>query len=63
MGSNWYSKWTMTLGINTKLVTKWLKVNKVNVLEWLSQITDLNPVKFVGRAEKACARKAAYKLD
>ena len=47
----------------TKLVTKWFKDNKVNVAECLSE----NPVesyrKCLGRAEKVCASKVAYKPD
>ena len=37
----------------SKVVAKWLKDNKVKVLEWLSQSPDLNPIEqFVGRTEK-----------
>ena len=46
----------------SKVVAKWLKDNKVNVLE--SQSPDLNPIEhFVGRTEKACTRKEANKPD
>ena len=41
----------------SKVVAQWLKDNKVNLLEWSSQGTDLNP------KEKVCARKEAYKPD
>ena len=40
-----------------KVVAKWLKDNKVKVLEWASQSPDLNPITVVGRTEKACASK------
>ena len=41
----------------SKVVAKWLKDNKVKVLEWPSHR------KLVGRTEKACASKEAYKPD
>ena len=48
----------------SKVVAKWLKDNKVKVLEWPSQCPDLNTYrKCVGRTEKACASKKAYKSD
>ena len=48
----------------SKVLEKWLKNNKVKVLEWPSQRSDLNPMeKFVGRTEKARANKEAYKPD
>ena len=37
--------------------------NKVKVLELLSQSPALNPIENVGRTEKACASKEAYKPD
>ena len=48
----------------SKVVAKWLKDIKVKVLGWQSQSPDLKPVEiFVGRTEKVCARKEAYKPD
>ena len=36
-----WSKWTMH---TSKVVTKWLKDNKVKILEWPPQSPDLNPI-------------------
>ena len=48
----------------SKVVAKWLKDNKVKVLEWQSQSPDLNPIENLwDRTEKACASKEAYKSD
>ena len=45
-------------------MAKWLKDNKVKVLEWPSQSPDLMSHRtFVGRTEKACESKEAYKPD
>jgi hypothetical protein len=43
----------------SKVVAKWLKDNKVKVLEWSSQSPDLNPIEH----EKVCVSKEAYKPD
>ena len=44
------------------VVAKWLKDNKVKLLECPLQSPDLNP-RFVGSTEKACVNKEAYKPD
>ena len=45
----------------SKFVAKWLKDNKLKVLEWPSQSPDL--IVYVGRTEKVCVSKEAYKPD
>ena len=46
-----------------KVVAKWLKDNKGKVLEWPLESPDFNPIEIVGRTEKACVSKEAYKPD
>ena len=45
----------------SKVVAKWLKDNKVKVLEWPSP--DLNPTEHLWAELKVCASKEAYKAD
>jgi hypothetical protein len=56
----------MTPKHTSKVVAKWLKDNKVKVLEWPSQSPDHISTSYrtlVGRTEKACVSKEAYKPD
>ena len=60
-------KWVFQMDNDPKhtseVLVKWLKDNKVKVMEWTSQRPDLNSIKMCGRTEKACASKEAYKPD
>ena len=64
LGRKWVFQMDNDPKHTSKVVAKWLKDNKVKVLEWTSQSPYLNPKKnCVGRTEKVCANKEAYKPD
>jgi transposase len=48
----------------SKVVAKWLKDNKVKILEWPSQSSDFNPIEHLWEElKKVCASKEAYTPD
>ena len=64
LGRKWVFQMDNDPKHTSKVVAKWLKDNKVKVLEWPSQSSDLQSYrKFVDRTEKACASEEAYKPD
>ena len=47
IGPNWVVQMDNDTKHTSKVVAKWLKDNKVKVLEWSSQSPDLNPIENV----------------
>ena len=62
LGRKWVFQMDNDPKHTSKVVAKWLKDNKVKVLERSSQSPE-SYRKCVGRTEKACASKEAYKPD
>ena len=62
LGRKWVFQMDNDPKHTSKVVGKWLKENKVKVLEWPSQSPDLNR-NVVGRTAKVYASKEAFKPD
>ena len=64
LGCKWFFQLDSAPKHTSKVMVKWLKDNKVKVLEWPSRSPDLKSYrKCVGRTEKVCVSKEADKLD